>query len=107
MDADWGHMQWLVEDATHPGADLSLAKMTVLPGKTSPAHIHANAIEVIHVLSGDMSARVGDNWVSAKAGDTVFVPANTVHQTQCLSGEPAIMMIAYSTGRRDYEEQDT
>lgn len=102
----WGTMDWLAEDATHPGADLSLARMTVMPGHTSPAHRHANANEVVHVLSGAMSERLGDNWLKAGPGDTVFIPAGTIHQTRCESAETVIMIIAYSAGTRVYEEVD-
>ena len=62
-------MDWLVEDTTHPGADLSLARMTVYPNQTSPAHRHPNANEAIYVLSGQMSERLDDVWVSAGPGE--------------------------------------
>lgn len=97
-------MEWLVENRTHPGADLSLAKMTVLPGRTSPAHRHDNANEAIHVLSGHMAERVGEEWVPAGPGETIFVPVGKVHQTRCTSGDPVVMIIAWSAGARHYEE---
>ncbi len=102
----WGSMTWLVEAASHPGADLSLARMTVEPGATSPAHRHANASEAIHVVSGRIEERVGTVWMAAGPGDTVFVPAGEVHQTRCVGNAPAVMIIAYSSGARDYEEVD-
>lgn len=102
----WGTMEWLVEDKTYPGADLSLARMTVLPGQTSPAHRHANSNEAIHLLSGKISERIGETWVAASTGDTVFVPAGLTHQTRCIGHETAVMMIAYSSGTRTYEEMD-
>ena len=99
-------MEWLVDDAVHPGADLSLARMTVYPGQTSPAHLHDNANEAIHVLSGHIEERLGEDWHAAAPGNTLFVPAETIHQTRCTSAEPAVMMIAYSTGKRSYTEVD-
>ena len=101
---DWGTMEWLVENATHPGADLSLARMTVHPGKTSPPHRHPDVNEAIHVLSGHMSERLGTAWTKAGPGDTVFVSAGTPHQTRCEGTEEVIMMVAYSAGTRIYEE---
>ncbi|MEL7480817.1 MAG: cupin domain-containing protein [Pseudomonadota bacterium] len=102
----WGTMAWLVEDASHPGADLSLARMTVLPGETSPPHRHGNANEAIHVVSGEMEQRVGDSWISARTGETIYVPAGSVHQTRCSGANPVVMVIAYSAGARAYEEVD-
>lgn len=45
-------VQWLMEDRIEADAGLSLARMTVEPGKTSEAHRHSNCSEAIHVLSG-------------------------------------------------------
>lgn len=99
-------MEWLADDASHPGAGLSLARMTVLPGKTSPAHAHDNCNEVIHVLSGQMEERMGNEWVAAGTGDTLMIIAGTAHQTRCLGGHPVVMMLAYSSGQRNYKELD-
>ena len=104
---DWGTMTWLVEDKSHPGAGLSLARMTVHTGLTSPAHRHPDTNEAIHVLSGTISERLNDAWVDAAAGDTVFIPAGTVHQSRCTSAHDAVLMIAYSEGTRIYEEEKT
>ncbi len=103
MSEAWGTMQWLIEDTSHPGADLSLARMTVYPDHTSPPHRHSNANEAIHVLSGQMAERLDKAWVEAGPGDTVYVPAGTVHQTRCIGDDPVVMMIAYSSGTRNYE----
>ncbi|MEO1405787.1 MAG: phosphoglycerate kinase [Pseudomonadota bacterium] len=100
-------MEWLVEDASHPGADLSLARMTVNPGHTSPAHRHTNSNEAIHVLSGRMEERIGEQWTEVGPGETVYVPTGSVHQTRCVGDEPVVMMIAYSAGRRTYEDMET
>ncbi len=103
---DWGGMDWLAEDASHPSVGLSLARMTVLPAATSPAHRHDNANEVIHVLSGKIAQRIGQMWVEASTGDTLHVPRNAIHQTRCLSETEAILMVAYSAGARNYEGLD-
>lgn len=99
-------MEWLVEDASHPGADLSLARMTVHPGRTSPAHRHSNANEAIHVLSGKMEERIGDTWIEARAGDTVYVAQGQIQQTKCIGDDAVVMMIAYSVGQRAYEDME-
>ncbi|MEO0425320.1 MAG: cupin domain-containing protein [Pseudomonadota bacterium] len=102
----WGSMTWLVEDASHPGADLSLARMTVLPGHTSPAHRHPNANEAIHLVSGELEVRLGAQWVPAHPGDTIYVPSGTTHQTRCLGDTEAVLILAYSAGRRAYEDME-
>lgn len=97
-------MEWLADGKTHAGLGLSLARMTVLPGKTSPAHRHPHCNEVIHVLSGSIDERRGDKWLPTQTGDTVIVTAGAIHQTRCTSQQEAILMIAYSADTRIYED---
>ena len=104
---EWGTMEWLADGATQTGLGLSLARMTVLPGKTSPAHRHPNCHEVIHILSGVIDQRLGETWTEHKSGETITALSGTVHQTRCTSPVPAILMIAYSDGSRIYEEVTT
>ena len=101
---DWGNMDWLADAGTQTGLGLSFARMTVLSGKTSPAHRHPNCNEVIHVLSGTIEQRLGEHWTERKPGDTITILSGTVHQTRCTSPTPAILMIAYSDDTRIYEE---
>ena len=102
--ADWGTMEWLADGKADPGLGLSLARMIVQPGKTSPAHRHPNCNEVIHVLSGEMDERLNDTWVRCQTGDTISAKAGIIHQTRCVGDAPVVMMIAYSDDTRIYEE---
>lgn len=97
-------MEWLADASTLEGLGLSLARMTVLPGQTSPAHRHPNCNEVIHILSGSIEERLGETWTICRMGDTITAPAGCIHQTRCTSADPAILMIAYSDDTRIYEE---
>lgn len=104
---DWGAMTWHMDDGKVAGANVSVATMTVLPGKTSPAHRHNNVNEVIHVISGSTEQRVGDEWFAADEGSTVFVPEGAVHQTRNATAEPVTLLVTYSGGSRHYEEVDS
>ena len=95
-------MDWLMEDAITPGAECSLAKMSVAVGVTSERHRHTNCTETIHVLSGQIEQRIGDEWSIMSAGDTCLIPKDAPHQTRNIGSRPAVMMIAYSAGSRDY-----
>lgn len=50
------------------------------PGRIEGAHHHPDADATIHVLAGAGSARLDDRIEPLAAGDTVFVPAGTVHE---------------------------
>ena len=96
-------MQWLMEDAIDARAGLSLARMTVAPGVTSEAHRHPDCSEAVHVLSGSVEQRRGDDWLPLEAGDTLLIPVGALHQTRNPGPEPAVLMVAYSSGARIYE----
>lgn len=101
---NWGTMEWLADGKTHAGLDLSLARMTVLPGKTSPAHRHPHCNDVIHILSGSIDVGRDNKWLPTQTGDTFIVKAGTTHQTRCTSPQKAILMVAYSAHTRIYED---
>ena len=96
-------MTWLMEDAIEENAGVSLAKMTVEAGVTTELHRHPNCTEAIHLLSGCVNQRRGDGWVELVAGDTLLIPAGSVHQTHNPGPETAVMIIAYSSGSRVYQ----
>lgn len=95
-------MEWLMEDAIQPDAGLSLAKMTVGAGVTSELHHHSNCSETIHLLTGHIEQRIGENWQELTSGDTCLIPRGNKHQTRNIGADTAIMMVAYSAGKRVY-----
>ena len=98
-------MHWLMEDRIQADAGLSLARMTVEPGKTSEAHRHSNCTEAIHVLSGQIEQRCDDRWTELLSGETILIPVGSLHQTRNIGTVPAVMIVAYSSGARIYEAE--
>ncbi len=96
-------LRWLMEDAIEEDAGLSLARMTVDPDITSEAHRHPNCTETIHLLSGRVEQRRGDDWIELEAGDTILIREGVTHQTRNIGTETADLMLAYSSGSRVYE----
>lgn len=43
------------------------------------AHLHDDYEEIFYVLEGTIDYRLGDEWIAATAGSTVFVPPGVVH----------------------------
>lgn len=96
-------IRWLMEDAIKEDAGLSLARMTVDPGVTSEAHRHPNCTETVHVLSGKVEQRRGNDWIELDAGDTILIREGVTHQTRNIGPETADLILAYSSGSRVYE----
>lgn len=95
-------MQWLMQDDDRNAAGLSLAKMIIDVGVTSELHRHTNCNECIHVLEGRIRQRIGETWIELCAGETCLIPEGVQHQSQNIDLDAAVLMIAYSSGKREY-----
>lgn len=96
-------MEWLMEDAIQKDAGLSMARMTVAASAVSELHAHPNCTEAIHVLSGRIEQRIGDEWRKLDQGQTCLIPKGQMHQTRNIGTERAVLMLAYSSGSRVYK----
>lgn len=96
-------MEWLMEDAIQNGAGVSMARMTVNVDVVSELHSHSNCTEAIHVLEGKIEQLCGNNWVKLQKGQTCLIPKGAKHQTRNIGRQRAVLMIAYSSGSREYE----
>ena len=103
----WGAMCWLVEDRLVPGADVSVARMTINAESVSPAHRHPNCNETIVLLSGSVTCIVDDREYPIEAGDAVFVPRGSAHAIRNETSLAAVAMLTYSAGARVYEPVET
>ena len=83
--------RFLVTGAESGGAYFAMEAI-VPPGGGPPPHIHSNEDETFYVVEGRCSIRLGDEWVTASAGDFANVPRDTVH---CFhnDGDEAMRMI--------------
>jgi mannose-6-phosphate isomerase-like protein (cupin superfamily) len=44
-----------------------------------PLHRHPDQHETFHIIEGELTIKVGDQLVEAKAGDYLFIPKGTIH----------------------------
>ena len=64
----WGTIEWLANDEVGNSRELSLARMTLPPGKGTDTHIHANCEESIYVVRGEVECRIGEDRVQIEGG---------------------------------------
>ncbi len=100
---DWGSMTWLLDAESCPGAELSLARMTLEAGRAAPRHRHPDCQEALHLLSGTVELRVGADSRLMEAGESALIPEGAAHDLRNPGGRPAVLMIAYRSGARRYE----
>lgn len=102
-EMDWGSMEWLLDDSIVPGAEMSVAVMTVKMGEIAPGHSHPNCNEFILVTKGSVEQASDDEKRVLQAGDSAFIPAGTTHSIRNNGQEDAQMLVTYSAGIRKYE----
>ncbi len=86
---------------------IHMQMVTLPPGAVAKAHLHENHETAIYILKGDSAMHYGENLsqhLIARAGDYVYIPANTPHRPYNLSDtEPCVALIA----RTDPNEQES
>lgn len=95
----WGWIRWLMNAQLDPDAEMTFGVVYVKPQQTNPLHIHPNSAEFLHVIEGSCEHRIGDRWVTVKAGDTLRIPQGVKHNART-KDEACRAVIVYNTGKR-------
>jgi mannose-6-phosphate isomerase-like protein (cupin superfamily) len=66
--------------------------------KRSGTHLHRTFSESFYIMQGTVSLFDGTQWVSASAGDYLYVPEGVAHGFYHDSDEPAAMLILFAPG---------
>lgn len=61
------------------GGRLSILEQWLPAGWSSPTHVHHREDQTLHVLEGEIHARIGDLPQTVRAGEAVFLPRNIAH----------------------------
>ena len=82
-------------DLSVPGYEAVQARIDIAPGVIAPKHKHPGA-EIIYVLEGSLQYQLeGQPPVTLKAGDVLFVPAETVHSARNVGSTNAAELATY------------
>jgi quercetin dioxygenase-like cupin family protein/pyrroloquinoline quinone (PQQ) biosynthesis protein C len=80
------------------GAEVfDVRQVTIAPHRNTEHHRHAHE-SLLTVVKGKGRVLVGDFTVDVKAGDTVFVPRWSMHQTQNITDEPMELLAVTDYG---------
>jgi len=71
-------IEWLI-DRNDGAPNFELRKFTIKPGGSIPKHYHPAIEHEQYVLSGSYQVGIGQRTHRLKAGDSVYIPAGTVH----------------------------
>jgi quercetin dioxygenase-like cupin family protein len=82
-------------DISKPNTEAVTARAEFQPGAAVPKHTHPGE-EVAYILEGEITLEVdGKPPQALKAGDTFFLPANTVHAAKNTGKGPAAVLSTY------------
>lgn len=81
-------------DLAVPGREVLQARVNFAPASSFPRHTHPGE-EIIYVLEGSLEYEVAGKAVALKAGDVLFVPAETVHAARNIGTDNAAELATY------------
>ncbi len=100
---DWGSLTWMANEELTQTAGITLGRTVIRPGKCNPRHCHPNCEEVLYLMKGQLRHSVGDRLIDMRAGDTISIPAGVYHNAVNTGTEDADMIVAFSSGKRDFQ----
>jgi quercetin dioxygenase-like cupin family protein len=97
---EMGAMQSLfLADEAETGSQYSISEWWLEPGQQGPgAHSHEANDDIFYMLEGSMSFLAGDEWVEAKRGDFIRIPAGITHDFANNSDKRAGFLNIYIPG---------
>jgi quercetin dioxygenase-like cupin family protein len=102
----WGSLRWLASTAIGNAEGVTVGHVTIQAGEANPRHSHTTCEEVLYLLRGRLRHTMGDESVILEAGDTLTVAAGVTHHAVNVGEEDAEMIVAYSSGVRDFVAED-
>ena len=99
---DWGSLNWLASKPIGNAEGVTVGRVIIVAGQANPRHTHTTCEEVLYLMSGKLEHWIGDQMVVLEAGDTLTVPAYVSHYAVSVGAEDADMIVAYSSGERDF-----
>jgi quercetin dioxygenase-like cupin family protein len=86
----------LLSDQT--GGKIATFEEVVPPGGGTPLHIHRTSDEVIYVLSGEFTFRLGEDTKRVLGGSWVFIPLGSLHGWRNVGTSDARMFFIFTPG---------
>ena len=89
---DWGTLAWLSRPTTTEAEQLVVIEVNLSPGHGHNFHKHPEQEEVIYVIEGSIEQWLRQEKRMLNPGDSVFIPADTVHASFNVSARPAKLL---------------
>jgi quercetin dioxygenase-like cupin family protein len=105
---DWGTLGWLSHPPATGAQQLTVIDVHLTPGGGHNFHKHPNQEEVIFVVEGQVEQWLDREKRVLQQGDSVFIPADTVHASFNVSAGNAhlLAILGPCVGEIGYELVD-
>ena len=88
----------VLADATTTGGQLALIEQRAPRGFSPPTHVHSREDQLLFVVDGSITARLGDDDRVVGAGECVWLPRGTAHTFRVDSDEARLIEITTPGG---------
>ena len=105
IEEPWGSLRWLAGAPIGNAEGVTVGHVVIVAGQANPRHSHTTCEEVPYLLRGRLQHTLGDETVVLEAGDTLTVAAHVPHQAANIRDGDPEMIVAYSSGTRDFGPQ--
>jgi len=105
IEEPWGSLTWLAGSSVGNASGLTLGRVVIRRGQSNPRHSHPNCEEALYLLRGRLRHTIGDETVILEPGDTIVLDAGVPHDAASIGDEDADMIVAYSSGQRDFRAE--
>ncbi|MEU8076670.1 quercetin 2,3-dioxygenase [Catellatospora citrea] len=105
VPAGEGITKWIAGDvysvkvhANNTDGRLGFIEASVPPGAGPVAHVHNNASEAFYVLDGELEFLNGDEKITARSGDFLYVPPGVRHRFRNMSFHTTKLLFLFTPG---------
>lgn len=105
---EWGKLRWMSHPPSTGASQLTVIEVSILPGQGHDFHKHPDQEEVIYVMSGRVEQWLEQENQELADGDSLFIPADTVHASFNCGDTPArlLAILGPCVGDAGYELVD-
>ena len=103
LNFHWGQITWLVSRSLDNSEKQTFGRVKIKAHDANPLHRHPNCDEILHVIRGKIEHTFEEKSFIMNVGDTISIPAGTLHNARALGDSDAEMVICFSSADRQTE----
>ena len=99
----FGGERQIILSSKETNGDIYLVEGIMRKGSNVPVHIHLNEDEIFHVLEGEVQLVLGEETLTGKEGDIIYLPRGIRHGIKT-KGEKTARVLNYVIPGHNFEK---